>query len=118
MAKKKRNKRRRVGRVGVGKGEHVPKRRGKIGANRRIRSAAGIPNDLKIPIGTFQVPVGQSVWDVQDALRRQKFFARAVGPSQVATNAPIYPNAVSYEGKRYTPANNARRKRLGKRYEA
>jgi len=29
------------------------------------------------------------VWDVQNALRKDKFFARAIAPHKVLTNAPI-----------------------------
>lgn len=31
----------------------------------------------------------QDVWDVQNALRKDKFFARAIAPHKVLTNAPI-----------------------------
>ena len=31
----------------------------------------------------------QDVWDVQNALRNDRFFARAIAPHKVLTNAPI-----------------------------
>lgn len=31
----------------------------------------------------------QTVWGLQDALRKDGYFARAIGPSKVVTNAPI-----------------------------
>lgn len=40
-------------------------------------------------VGILHIKSGADVWDVQNALRKDKYFARAVGPTKIATNAPI-----------------------------
>lgn len=84
MAKKKRRASKRgryskkIGRRGVRRGEKVPKAASRAGAKAK-----------KLKVHSYIVPKNQDVWNVQTALRRDKYFARVVGPNRVATNAPI-----------------------------
>jgi hypothetical protein len=50
---------------------------------------AGTKAKAKEKVRTLTVKKGVDVWQLQNALRKDKYFARAVGPSKVATNAPI-----------------------------
>lgn len=92
-ARKKRRRagkkrRRNVGKTGVRRGEKVPHRRDRVGGKKRMRIAVrgdGAP----VRVHSLVVPAGSSIWDIQNTLRRQKYFARAVGPNVVATNAPV-----------------------------
>lgn len=88
MAKKKRRGKRRVGKVGVRRGEKVPHRKDTAGKKPRLRVATKGSGVLK-KIGSLVVPKTANIWDVQQTLRRQKFFARVVGPNVIATNAPV-----------------------------
>lgn len=50
---------------------------------------AGAKAKAKAKVKLLTVKSGVDVWKVQNALRKDKYFARAVGPNKVATNAPI-----------------------------
>jgi hypothetical protein len=88
MAKKKRRGKRRVGKVGVRRGEKVPHRKDRVGGKARM-SIATKGQGVLTKISSLVVPKDRNIWDVQNTLRRQKYFARVVGPNVIATNAPV-----------------------------
>lgn len=50
---------------------------------------AGSKNKDTVKVHSIKTRGNQTVWGLQDALRKDGYFARAVGPSKVVTNAPI-----------------------------
>lgn len=50
---------------------------------------AGKKSTDKVKIHAVKPRGNQTVWTLQDALRKDGYFARAIGPSKVVTNAPI-----------------------------
>ena len=50
---------------------------------------AGSKNKDTVKVHAIKTRGNQTVWALQDALRKDGYFARAVGPAKVVTNAPI-----------------------------
>lgn len=50
---------------------------------------AGARSKDTVKVHAIKVRGTQTVWELQNALRKDKYFARAVGPKTVVTNAPI-----------------------------
>ena len=57
----------------------------KLGSPKR----AGARNKDTVKIHAIKPRGNQTIWSLQDALRKDGYFARAIGPSKVVTNAPI-----------------------------
>ena len=71
MAKKKRRKKKKARRANPFAGKH-----GKKAAKKKKIGAVTLSKNL-------------NVWDVEKTLRKDNYFARAVGPHKIVTNAPI-----------------------------
>lgn len=65
--------------------------RRKVGRPRTkaIKGKVGKKVTKKKKISTLKVGSKSNVWNIQDALRKDGYFARAVSSSKVATNAPL-----------------------------
>ena len=70
------------GRRGKAKGKRDFKR---LGAPKR----GGTRNKDTVKVHAVKPLGGKSVWEMQTVLRNDGYFARAVGPNKVVTNAPI-----------------------------
>ena len=81
MAKKRRTKKK-AGRAGKKAGRAQFK---KLGAPKR----AGKRSKDTVKVHAIKPRGNQDVWQLQNALRKDKYFARVVGPNKVVTNAPI-----------------------------
>jgi hypothetical protein len=57
----------------------------KLGAPKR----AGKKSTDKVKIHAIKPRGNQTVWGLETALRKDGYFARAIGPAKVVTNAPI-----------------------------
>lgn len=51
--------------------------------------SAGAQNKDTVKIHAIKPRGNQTIWGLQDALRKDGYFARAIGPAKVVTNAPI-----------------------------
>ncbi len=80
MAKKRARKK--AGRAGKKAGRKAFKR---LGAPKK----AGKKNTDTVKVHAVKTRGNQTVWGLQDALRKDGYFARAVGPAKVVTNAPF-----------------------------
>lgn len=79
MAKKRSKKK--AGRAGKKAGRAAFKR---AGSPKR----AGKKNTETVKIHVVKPRGNQDVWQLQNALRKDKYFARVVGPNKVVTNSP------------------------------
>lgn len=56
---------------------------------RRSRKKVGSKVKKLGKVRAMQVGAKANIWSVQNALRKDGYFARAVGPNKIATNAPV-----------------------------
>lgn len=73
----------------MAKGRRGKKKAGRSKAKRqRFPKSAGAKHKPSKHVRTLTLGANVDVWKAQNALRKDGFFARAVGPHAVATNAP------------------------------
>lgn len=83
MAKKK------TGRAKM-KGSRGGKKKGRADFKRLGKpKRGGSKNKDTVKVHAIKTRGNQDVWGLQNALRKDGYFARAVGPAKVVTNAPI-----------------------------
>ncbi len=78
----KRRSKKKAGRAGK---KAARKQFKKMGSPKR----GGSKNKDTVKVHAIKTRGNQTVWGLQDALRKDGYFARAVGPARVVTNAPI-----------------------------